>query len=116
MGFAEKMRHVLAKEAYTWQMIWTPPELGKAAAKGHAFFKVAVWLAACAALLGLSRRALAMPRVGRSDLVGALPVLYLLGMFACEMLVEANLRYSWCANIFLPLYFGALVGWKTEGE
>lgn len=116
MGFADKTRHVLAKEAYTWQMIWTPPELGTAASKGHAFFKVAVWLAACTALLGLSRRALAMPRVGRADLVGALPVLYLLGMFACEILVEANFRYSWCANVFLPLYFGALAGWKIKGE
>jgi glycosyltransferase involved in cell wall biosynthesis len=114
MGAAEKARHVLKKEAYTWQTIWTPPQLGGAAAKGHTVFKVAVWLAACAALLGLSRRVLASPRVAAEALLGALPVLYLLGMFACEVLVEANLRYSWCANVFLPLYFGAALSLRPE--
>ena len=116
MTAAEKIRHVLAKEAYTWQAIGNPRYRTKLIPNLHAAFKVAVWLAACWTLLRLSRRALAVPRVEPADLIRALPVLYLLGMFCCVALVEANFRYSVCANVFLPLYFGALAGWRPRAE
>ena len=106
MSFSGKVRHVFSKEAYSWQTVWTPLP-GTLPAKLHALFKTAVWLAAAWSLLSLARRMRTVPCVAPADLLRVLPVLYLLGMFACIVLVEANFRYSWCANVFLPLYFGA---------
>lgn len=106
MTFADKVQHVFAKEAYSWQITWTPLP-GTVPAKLHAVFKVAVWLAAGWTLLALARRMRTVACPAPADLLRALPVLYLLGMSACIVLVEANMRYSWSANVFLPLYFGA---------
>ena len=106
MPFAGKVRLVLSKEAYSWQTVWTPVR-GTVPAKLHAMFKVAVWLAAAWTLLGLSRRCAAAGRVEPADILRALPVLYLLGMAVCIVFVEGNIRYSLCANVFLPLHAGA---------
>lgn len=111
MTFTTKIKLIYQKEAYSWQILFNPAYRTQLFAKAHTILKVLVWLTACLALLRLSCRALRFPNVTSIDILRVLPVLYLIGMFLCLILVEANFRYTMCANVFLPFYFGYFMYW-----
>jgi len=115
MTFMTKIKLIYQKEAYSWQIHYNPTyhtqHTQMFAKTTHTILKVLVWLTACFALLCLSCRALCFPNVTSVDILRVLPVLYLIGMFLCLFLVEANFRYSTCANVFLPFYFGYFMYW-----
>ena len=111
MSLKEKIHHVYVKEAYSWQMIDNPRYDTELIPKFHTIFKVFIWLSACMALLLLSYGVLSCPSTKQINVFRILPILYLLGMFLCIMVVESNFRYSTCANVFFPLYFGFFINW-----
>jgi len=111
MTFKTKIELIYQKEAFSWQTLCNPVYRTQLFAKAHTILKVLVWLTACLALLRLSCRALRFPNVTSVDILRVLPVLYLIGMFLCLILVEANFRYTMCANVFLPFYFGYFIYW-----
>ena len=111
MTFKTKIKLIYQKEAFSWQTLYNSDYRTQLLAKVHTILKVLVWLTACFAFLRLSCRALCFPNITSVDILRVLPVLYLIGMFLCLILVEANFRYTLCANVFLPLYFGYFMYW-----
>lgn len=114
MTFKEKIRLVYEKESSSWQMYYNPAYRTKLVPAMHQALKVLVGFTAGLALLLLSRRALLDPKVDSVDIIRILPVLYLIGTFLCLVIVEANFRYTACANMFLPLYSGCFVCWMKN--
>lgn len=114
MSLKEKIHHIYNKESYSWQIIWNPQYNTELIPKFHTIFKVCIWLAACMSLLILSFRSIAFPNINSIDILRVLPILYLIGMFLCIICVESNFRYTTCANIFYPIFFGHFLCWMKN--